>query len=114
MSSTVILRQSLASNDLPSLSSITTSNTISLPFTYYNNSPRKSEYNNKKTNESYVTKATNYEKISAWLNHTEILSRDEQDNQNLLFVDGIQPRSISSSPSEIDYQSKIIVLAFFL
>jgi hypothetical protein len=113
MSSTAILRQSLASNDLPSSSSMTTSNTISLPFTYYHNSPRKSEYNNKQNNESYVTKATNYEKISAWLNHTEILTPDEQDNNNnLQFIDEIPQQSIPSSPSEIDYQSKIIFLFF--
>jgi hypothetical protein len=78
-------------------------NTISLPFTYY----RKSL---KQTNESYITKATNFEKISAWLDHTEITTHDDND---LLFIDECEQESISSSPIEIDRQSKIAILLFF-
>jgi hypothetical protein len=103
MSSTNILRQYSTSYNLP-LSSIKTSNTISLPFTYYHNSPiKKFQHNNKTINESYVTKATNFDKISAWLDHTEMMIQNDND---LLFIDESQQQSISSSPIEIDYQCK--------
>ncbi len=53
--------------------------------------------------DSYVTKTTNYDKISAWLDHTNLMIREEDD---LLFIDEIQQESISSSPTEFDYQSR--------
>lgn len=106
MSTTSILRQYSTSYDLP-LSSVTTSNTISLPFTYYQNSPiKKFEYNNKNTKESYVTKATNFDKISAWLDHTELTTPEEEDENDILFIDENQEQSIPSSPVEMDYKCK--------
>jgi len=110
MSSTNILRQYSTSYDIPLSSSLTTSNTISLPFTYYHNSPiKKFEYNNKKSKESYVTKATNFDKISAWLDHTEMVTYEqEEENENdLLFIDEIQQQqSISPCPIDFDHKCK--------
>jgi len=106
MSTTNILRQYSTSYNLP-LSSVPTSNTISLPFTYYRNSPIKIfEYDNKKIRESYVNKTTNFDKISAWLDHTEIMTQEEQEDNDILFIDEIQQQSISSSPIEIDHKCK--------
>ncbi|CAF2983728.1 unnamed protein product [Rotaria sp. Silwood2] len=103
MPSTNTFDQYSASYDLPS-STITTCNKISIPFTYYHHSPIKSKCYNKQNHVSYVTKATNFEKISAWLDHTEMMTNDEQYLDELLFIDEIQEQSISSSPIEIDYQ----------
>ena len=97
MPSTTILHQYSPSYDLPQ-TTVTTSNTISLPFTYYQTSPIKQfEYNNK---------TTNFDQISAWLDHTEIMTKEEQDQEDLVFIDENQQQSISSSLDEIDRQSK--------
>jgi hypothetical protein len=97
MSSTTLLRQYSTSYVLPS-STIPTSNTISLPFTYYHQSPiKKIPYN-----ESSITKTTNFDKISAWLDHTELIPRDDHD---FFFIDDIQQQSISPSPIPIDHSS---------
>jgi hypothetical protein len=113
MSSIKQLRQYSTSYDLPS-STVATSNTISLPFTYYQNSPiKKFQYNNKKPMESYVTKTTNFDKISAWLDHTELMIPEEDDQSDLLFIDEIQQESISSSPIEFDHKSKHQLKLYF-
>ena len=97
------IRQYSTTYDLPP-STIATSNTISLPFTYAQNSPiKKIPLNNKKSMDSYVTKTTNYDRISAWLDHTDLMIREEDD---LLFIDENQRDSISSSPTDFDYTSK--------
>ncbi|CAF3413689.1 unnamed protein product [Rotaria sp. Silwood1] len=91
------------SYDIPS-STITTNNTTSIPFTYYHHSPIKSKYYTQQNHVSYVTKATNFEKISAWLDHTEMMKHDRPYFDELLFIDEMQEQSISPSPIEIDYQ----------
>ncbi|CAF0997065.1 unnamed protein product [Rotaria sordida] len=110
MPSSNIFDQYSTSYDLP-LSTITTNNTISIPFTYYHHhSPIKSKYYNQQNHVSCITKTTNFEKISAWLDHTEMMTYDKQYFDELLFIDEIQEQSISPSPIEIDYQSKITFL----
>ena len=103
ISSTNILRQyhqqSTIYDVLPS--SLPTNNNVSLPFTYYHNSPIRQS-------------RANFEKISAWLDHTEKMSKNEQDIQDLLFIDSSQQQSISSSSAEIDNQGKINFLSFVL
>jgi hypothetical protein len=107
MSSANILRQYSTSYNIPLSSSVTKSNTISLPFTYYHNSPiKKFEYNNKKSEESYVIKATNFDKISAWLDHTEMMTHEEEDENDLLFIDEIQEQSISPTPIDFNHKCK--------
>ncbi|CAF5213605.1 unnamed protein product, partial [Rotaria magnacalcarata] len=93
-------------------SSITTSNTIAIPFTYYHNSPIKSKYYNKPNAELYTARVTNFEKISAWLNYTDSMTQkeDEEDSDEFMFIDEVQEQSISPSPLNIDYQSKIMFL----
>jgi hypothetical protein len=96
ISSTNILRQyhqhSAMYDMIPS--TLVTSNTISLPFTYYQDSPIQQ------------TRA-NFEKISAWLDHTVNMAKKEQDNNHVLFIDASQQQSISSSSSvEIDNKGK--------
>lgn len=93
--------------------SITTSNTISIPFTYYQCSPVKSKYYDKPKPETHVAKVTNFEKIAAWLNHTQQMKQDKNDNEDDdfdegLFIEEFQEQSISPSSIDIDYQSKII------
>jgi hypothetical protein len=79
---------------LPSSSTLGTNNTISLPFTYYYNSPIRQS-------------RANFEKIAAWLNHTEKLTKIEQDSNDLSFIDNTsQQQSISSSSVDIDNQGK--------
>jgi hypothetical protein len=106
ISSTNILRQyrqySPIYNVLPS-SSLPINNAISLPFTYYYNSPiRQSK--------------TNFEKISAWLNHTEKLTKNQQNSNDLSFIDTSQQQSTSSSSADINNQGKknIVLLHFNL
>ncbi|CAF3786176.1 unnamed protein product [Adineta steineri] len=85
---------------LPASSSLVTNNTISLPFTYYHDSPIQQP-------------RTNFEKISAWLDHTEKMTQNEQVNINSLsFIDGSQQLSTSSSTAEIDNKgASVYVLA---
>ncbi|CAF1270734.1 unnamed protein product [Adineta steineri] len=78
---------------------LSSDNAITLPFIYYNKLSKQSEYNNKENHESYLNGTTNFEKISAWLDHTEIITQDHSD---LLFIDDILQESIPSSPAEID------------
>jgi hypothetical protein len=96
ISSTNILRQyrqhSPIYNVLPS-SSLPINNAISLPFTYYYNSPIRQS-------------RTNFEKISAWLNHTEKLTKNQQNSNDLSFIDTSQQQSTSSSSADIDNQGK--------
>jgi hypothetical protein len=99
-----ILRQYSTPYDPP----LTTSNTISLPFTYYHNSPIQHDYKNKQDIDSYVIKTTNFEKISAWLDHTDMTIREEQSDNDLLFIDESHRQSFSSSPTEIDKQGTIL------
>ncbi len=100
ISSTNVLRQyrqpSPIYNVLPP-SSLTTNHTISLPFTYYRNSPIRQS-------------RANFEKIAAWLNHTEKISKKDRDSQDLLFIDTSQRPSISSSSVELDKQGKNLLL----
>lgn len=97
ISSTNILRryrqQSPIFNVLPS-SSLEKNNKVSLPFTYYYNSPIRQS-------------RANFEKIAAWLNHTDKLSEPEQNSSDLSFIDTSQQQSASSSSGDIDNQGKI-------
>jgi hypothetical protein len=95
ISSTNILRQyhqqSTIYDVLPS-SLPTNNNNVSLPFTYYCNSPIRQS-------------RANFDKISAWLDHTEKMSKNEQDSHDLLFIDSSQQQSMSSSSAEIRFFS---------
>ena len=86
-------QQSPIYDRLPSSSSGTTHNTISLPFTYYHQSP-------------IGQSKANFEKISAWLTHTEKSIKTEQDtNDHFGVIDTIcQPSTVSSSSNGIDDQ----------
>ncbi len=77
---------------LPSSSSLIINNGISLPFTYYYNSPIRQSRNN-------------FEKISAWLSHTE---KSKYNSNEFLFIDTNQQPLMSSSSSshEVDNQGK--------
>lgn len=88
-------QQSPIYDRLPSSSSGTTNNTISLPFTYYHHSLMGQS-------------RANFEKISAWLNHTEKSSKTEQDaNHQFAFTDAIyQPSTTSSSNGVTDQGMK--------
>ncbi len=81
---------------LPSSSSLIMNNAVSLPFTYYYNSPIRQS-------------RANFEKISAWLNHTDKLNKNKHDSNEFLFIDINQHPSTSSSFHEIDNQGKIKV-----
>lgn len=89
ISSTNILRQyhqnSTAYDVCPS--SLTTSNSISLPFTYYHDSPIQQSRGN-------------FEKISAWLDHTEKLTKTEPDKIQVSFTD-VKPPTTIPSPSSV-------------
>jgi hypothetical protein len=104
ISSNNILRQyrqhSPIYNVLPA-SSLLKCNTVTLPFTYYYNSPIRQS-------------RANFEKISAWLNHTEKIRKNEQDNHDLLFIDTSQQQSTSSSAAaaEIGNQGKRNIISF--
>ncbi|CAF2395820.1 unnamed protein product [Rotaria sp. Silwood2] len=74
-------------------SSITTSNTISLPFTYYNDSPIRQSKGN-------------FEKISAWLNDTEKMIKNKQHKNDILFIDPSQQKTTLSSMIKNDDQVK--------
>jgi hypothetical protein len=80
-------------------SSLPTSHTISLPFTYYNNSPLKHS-------------KTNFEKISAWLDHTETMAKHEHDRNGSLVFDRNQQRTKSSASTERDNQGKMNSISF--
>jgi len=104
ISSTNILRQyrqhSPIYNVLPS-SSLPINNAISLPFTYYYNSPIRQS-------------RANFEKISAWLNHTEKPKKNQQDSNDLSFIETSQQQSTSSSSSAADIDNQGKRKAFFL
>ncbi|CAF1604424.1 unnamed protein product [Rotaria magnacalcarata] len=89
ISSINILRQyhpnSITYDKIPS-SSIATSNAISLPFTYYHNSPIQHS-------------SGNFEKISAWLDHTEKMANTEQNGYDSLFINSHKPKITTSSSS---------------
>jgi hypothetical protein len=104
ISSTNVLRQyrqqSPIYDILPSASLSAINNTISLPFTYYPNSPIRQS-------------RANFDKIAAWLNHTEKLTTNEGDSNDLSFIDKSQQQSTSSSIAEIDNQGKRNSISFF-
>ncbi|CAF0928428.1 unnamed protein product [Rotaria sp. Silwood1] len=93
ISSTNILRQyhqhTTIYDVLPS--SLTTSNTISLPFTYYNNSPMRQSRGN-------------FEKISAWLNQTEKITKNGQHRNDISFINSSKQKTTSSSSVKNDDQ----------
>lgn len=97
ISSSNILRQysqqSPIYDRLPSSTSITTNNTVSLPFTYYQNSP-------------IGQSKANFEKISAWLSHTEKSINGADQDKNLAFIDAIYRPSASSSSNDVDDHGK--------
>ena len=108
MPPTNILEEYSTLHELPT-SSMTTSKTIILPFTYYPDLPIKTECHIKSNQKFSTSKATSFEKISAWLHGTEMVTPEEQTVDDLLFIDDIQEQSISLSPIEIDYQGKFAI-----
>ena len=105
-----IRREYSTSYDLSS-STIPSSQTISLPFTYYPNSTTSSSSS---SNRIHSIKTTKFDQISAWLDRSESLIEEEEeeedfddDNQlDFLFIDEFQEQNQSSSSIEIDHQSK--------
>ncbi|CAF3794672.1 unnamed protein product [Rotaria sordida] len=93
ISSTNILRQYHQHTTIYDVvpSSLITSNTISLPFTYYHDSPKRQSRGN-------------FDKISAWLNHTEKMEKNEQYKNDILFIDPNQQKTKSSSSIKNDDQ----------
>ena len=81
----------------PLLSSLTTSNTISLPFTYYHESP---------VDEESTIRASNFDHVAAWLHHAHVT---DDDGTGILFIDEIPPPS-STSPTDNDNQGNRIAL----
>ncbi|CAM2711273.1 unnamed protein product [Rotaria socialis] len=89
ISSINILRQyhpnSIIYDKIPP-SSIAISNAISLPFTYYHNSPIQQS-------------SGNFEKISAWLDYTEKMANTAQNGHDSLFINSHKPKITTSSSS---------------
>ena len=83
---------------LSSSASLTTSNTISLPFTYYHESP---------VDEDSTIRASNFEHVAAWLHHAHVT---DDDGTGILFIDEIAPPS-STSPTDNDNQGNRIALS---
>ncbi|CAF0738362.1 unnamed protein product [Rotaria sordida] len=99
ISSTNILRQYHQHTTIYDVvpSSLITSNTISLPFTYYHDSPKRQSRGN-------------FDKISAWLNHTEKMEKNEQYKNDILFIDPNQQKTKSSSSIKNDDQEFVLVV----
>lgn len=91
--------RSTVSRDDPSSTShqqptsyITSSASISLPFTYQNTSSIRREPLKRPDIQSYVARASNFEKISAWLSYTDPTAHaEEAPNVGPQYLDEIQP-----------------------